>query len=236
MRTKAILLFALLFAGLLPCLKAQQNDIVSNDIHKGFAVQVTGSISPYFPLSFLFHQQAPNHFSIGGVAGTYLNKYIFVGGGIEFAGSRGLLYGLDGNGPFEREKGVYLYGAPVFFDFKANFIKTRVSPFGEVRLGFNSSLNEVIRTDVTLPESKYEPSNPRNGRYFLLGAYVSLGLGVKVSHSSYSLGVNFNTVHYEEDLYDEYWYASGEEIQSTHQAGSRICPTLFFRYAYTFQK
>lgn len=198
MRIRTTILLVLLFFGVFSGVQAQQ----TKDIHNGLAVQLTGSISPYCPYSFLFHQQAPNHFSAGGVVGTYLSKTMFVGGGIEFAGSRGIHYGLDGNGLFDRQKGVYLYGTPVFFDFKANCLETRVAPQIEVRLGINSHLNKV--------------STPRNGECYLMGAYISLALGVKVGLSSFGLGCNLNTVH-----------------QTT---GSHMYQTLFFRYTYTYQK
>ena len=225
MRARTTILLALLFFGVFSGTKAQQN----KDIHEGFAVQFTGSISPYFPYSFLFHQQAPNHFSAGAIAGTYLSKTIFVGGGIEFAGSRGVHYGLERYGQVDRQKGAYLYGTPVFFDFKANCLETRVAPFAEVRLGINSNLNKVTRTDVVNRGSNYDLNTPRNGKYYLMGAYVSLALGVKVGCSSFGLGCNLNTVHYDEDL-----YYSANTIE--HQTGSRMCQTLFFRYTYTYQK
>lgn len=209
MRTRTNILLVLLIFGVFFSVKAQQN----KDIHEGFAVQWTASISPYFPYSFLFYQKAPNHFSAGGIAGTYLSKTIFVGGGIEFAGSRGAQYVFERFGQVDQQREAYLYGTPVFFDFKANFLETRVAPFTEVRLGINSNLNKVTCT---------------YGKYYLMGAYLSLALGVKVGCSSFGLGSNLNTVHYDEVISN----VSSEE----HLTSTRMRQTLFFRYTYTYQR
>lgn len=162
---KILLLIAVAFCSL--SINAEEKELINSKCYRGSA-ELGYSIGA-------IHYPKINRFEINTSHGYQFNPYLYLGAG---AGLH--FYSTFDGALYSRSKKV---DVPLFGHIKANFTKTRVSPYAEVKLGYHITVNSGLYAFAGL--------GCRFATVKKQGVNLSLGYSCSVSKFSSYIGTKY---------------------------------------------
>jgi hypothetical protein len=151
--------------------------------------------------------------NILGIANYQFNPYISLGGGT----------GLSYNN-FDKDFGQHFFSIPIYANIRGYFCDRKWSPYYDIKLGFNGTINQkdsYIENDAS---NKYTDIN-------LTGFYADFGLGMQYKNYDFGIELYLYPVNYNRFYYDcttSLWEFERSEKEFD-------CFSVCLKFAYNFQ-
>lgn len=162
--------------------------------------------------------------NILGIANYQFNPYISLGGGT----------GLSYNN-FDEDFGQHFFSIPIYANIRGYFCDRKWSPYYDIKLGFNGTINQKDYYEYQEFDNYYESYNKyKYTEINLTGFYADFGLGMQYKNYDFGIELYLYPVNYDRFYYQDVNFGFSEWIFAESVKEFDLF-SVCLKFAYNFQ-